>query len=247
MRTFSQELVDSIIDELADLNDYQACHIAPYSLISRAWVTRTQRQCFENILFNGSEQLEKWRGKIEPDPAGVSRHTRRLGLTNIATLETFETHIRAFTRVEEVEITECDFILSPSVVECFAPMGSSLVELLIGQRETTSSIITSLLAALPKLENFTAMEVKVTDDTDGAKLTSRVPFFEGLGGNSGAFYSHEHQIVPPDWIPPSARFSQLEIDLTYFLHKGRLVNQWLSSSCTTLTSLAIQGDISSKP
>ena len=244
MRTFPQELVDRIIDELADLNDYQTCHIAPYSLISRAWVTHTQRHCFEHILFDGPEELEKWRRKIEPDPAGVSRHARRLVLTDIATLETFETHIRAFTHVEEAEITECDFILSPSVVEYFTPMGSSLVELLIGEGETTSSIITSLLAALPKLKKFTALEVKVIDDADGANLTSRVPYFEG--GNSGAFYSHADQIGPPDWIPPSARFSKLQIDTIYFLHKAGLVNQWLSSSCTNLTSLAIHGDLSGK-
>ena len=239
--------MDRIIDELADLYYYRACFTPSYSLISRAWVTRTQRHFFEHTLFDGSKQLERWRRKIEPDPAGVSRHTRRLGLINIATLKTFETHIRAFIHVEEVEITECKFILSPLIVECFAPMGSSLVRLSISERKTTSSVITSLLAALPKLKRFSAYNIKVIDDTNGAKFTSRVPFFEG--GNSAVFCSHWDQRGPPgppDWIPPSAQFRKLTIDTTYFLHKAGLVNQWLSNSCANLTSLGIYGDIVGK-
>jgi len=237
MRTFPQELVDKVIDELADIDSDR---VAPYSFVSRAWVTRTQQHHFEWIYIDGWDELERWCRKIAPDPAGVSRHTHQLVLTNlnIRMLDGFEAHIRAFTRVEDLEITGCDSLLSLSVVECFAPMGSSLVELKISESPTTSHIITSLLAVLPQLKTFTAEDSKVIDDTGGTSVFIQVvPFFEG--NNSlvlGSSWEQEDPPGPPDWIPPSARFGDLEIDVAYFLHKAMLVNQWLSSSCTTLTS-----------
>ena len=244
MRTLPQELVDWIIDELADLNNYHA--FGQHSLISRAWVTRTQRYCFERVNFEGLEELEKWQRNIEPDPAGVSRHVRKLVLTRITSLEAFDAHIRAFTRVEVLTIVDCSFVLSPLVAKYFAPMGSSLVQLLIKELETTSGTIISLLATLPKLKNYVSNQVKVMDNTDRADLTVRVPFFKG--GNSALFYSHFDQWDPPGppgWIPPSARFSDLRICITY-LYKPGLFNQWLSNSSTNLTSLEIYGDLVGK-
>ena len=191
--------------------------------------------------------LERWRRKIVPDPAGVSRHTRELILAGIDMLEGFEAHIRAFTRVEAMDITGCKFLLSPSAAECFVPMGSNLTQLRTDDSETTSRAITSLLAGFPKLKDFNAENLKVTDDACGTNLISRIPFFEG--NNSARLCPHFDQQDPPgppDWIPPSARFGDLEIDTTYFLHKTALVNQWLSGSCTTLTSLTIFGDLDGK-
>ena len=75
-------------------------------------------------------------------------HFERHSIT--ARMEAFKAHMR-------------DFILPPLVVECFAPMGSSLAQLSIHGLETTSDAITSLLAALPKLKRFTADKVGVME------------------------------------------------------------------------------------
>jgi len=244
MRTFPQELADKVIDELAGID---RDHIAPYSLVSRAWVTRAQQHHFKCIFFNGTDGLRKWCRKIAPDPAGVSCHTRRLVLVdvNMSLLEDFEVHIRAFTRVEGLEIARCDsFLRSLSVVERLAPMGSSLVELRISRSPTTPHIITSLLAALPQLKSLITVACEVIDDTSGANsLTQVIPFFEGSNSlvlRSG--WEQRDPPGPPDWIPPSARFGDLKIDMTYFLYKAVLVNRWLSSSCMTLTSLTVHGN-----
>jgi hypothetical protein len=126
-------------------------------------------------------------------------------------------------------------------------MTSSLVKLPIGELEITSSVIAPLLAALPKLKEFAAKDAKVMGDADGADLIPRIPFFEG--GNSVVFHAYVNQQCPqgpPNWIPPSAQFSDLEIDVTYLVHKLGLVNQWLSNSGTDPISLAIRGDPRSK-
>ena len=114
MRTFPQELADKVIDKLAGIDINRA---ALYSLVSRAWITRTQQHHFEWIHFDGRDKLEKWCRKIAPDPASVSRHTHQLLFTSVNTLEGFEAHIRAFTRVEDMVIAGCDSLLSLSVVE----------------------------------------------------------------------------------------------------------------------------------
>lgn len=241
MRTFPQEIVDKVIDELPLYNGGTSYNV-PYSLVSKAWVTRTQKHCFRSIVLDVVDYLEKWGRNIAPDPAGVSRHTHELFLFNVDTLEDFEAHIHAFTRVKDLKIIQCKFLLSssPSIAEYFAPTCSNLTQLRIDLAETTSRIITSLLAGLPQLKHFTTLGLKVTDDTGGTNLVSRIPFFEG--NNSLVLHTHWEQNDspgPPDWIPPSARFENLEIDITYFLHKAASVNQWFSNSCTTLTSFSI--------
>ena len=123
------------------------------------------------------DDLEKWCRKIPPDP----RHARKLVLVEIDTLEGFEAHARAFTRVKNLQ---CNFLLLPSVVECLAPAGSSVILLDFDDSETTSS----------------------------------------------------------PYLLSSPGFGELEIDITYFMHKATLIDQWLSGSCTSLTSLAIYGD-----
>ena len=267
MQTLPQELLDTVIDELANLEGLKKLRglkkleglkklkslespdnrptrrIASYSLVSSAWVPRTRKHAFEFISFYGPEELKKWCKLIEPGPAGVSQHARYLVLSDINTLAGTETHIRAFTRVEWMQIRWCNFLLSPSVVECFTPMGS-LAELEIGRSPTTSRVITSILAALPRLERFAIQDSKTTGDTDGMNLPlPRIPFFEG--GNSLEVYSNPGRPDPPgplDWVPPSARFYHLGISARYFPHEAVPTNRWLSSSYTTLTSLLILGD-----
>ena len=249
MQALPQELVDMIIDELANTESLKRPdnlpnrHIVPFSLVSKAWVTRTQKHAFEFIIFDGPAELERWRESFEPDPAGVSRHARYLVFSNISTLGGTEAHIRAFTSVELMQIRAgCNFLLSPSVVECFAPMGN-LVELAIGASPTTSHIITSLLAAFPRLERFGIQDSTVRGDMDETDLLPRMPFFEG--GNLLQVYSNPDQPNPPgalDWIPPSARFNSLSISAGFFPHEALLVNRWFSNSYAILTSLAILGD-----
>ena len=135
MRTFSQELVDKVIDELTSFNIRPVYLTARYSLASRAWVIRNQKHVFEFIDFRGSEELEKWCRKIEPDPAG---HTRYPILDKISTPAGIKAHIRTFTRIEGMEINECNLLLLPPIVEYFVSMASSLTELKLSESPTTS-------------------------------------------------------------------------------------------------------------
>lgn len=76
-----QEIYDIIIDEVAEepepvlrVTTLRAC-----SLISRAWVNRSQGHLFSKIEFNREGALRKWRAKIGAD--GPSYHVTHLHLT----------------------------------------------------------------------------------------------------------------------------------------------------------------------
>ncbi|KAF9642337.1 hypothetical protein BDM02DRAFT_3273503, partial [Thelephora ganbajun] len=255
MKDFPQELVDEVIGRLFDIleedNPWQGfsrCFcprrhgISDYSLVSRAWVNPTQKHHFSILHLDSSNTTNKWRARIAPDPAGVSRHVRKLVLDDLdlSDFEGFEAHMRAFTQVKSLTVMGYEDASLYVTMECF-PMKSSLVELHVYELSATPLTITSLLAALPLLNCVEIYEFWVPDDETAPPTTTRIPFFEGA--NSLMLCSFDDQSYPEgslDWIPPSARFAHLDIDTECTLHHPDLVNQWLASSRETLIDLTIR-------
>ena len=186
--------MDRITDELAVLKLFWDRRIAPYPSVSS--LKDSRQDCFGHIEFDSLSALEDWRRETAPDPAGISQHTRVLGFLNIPTLEGFEEHMRAFTRVEHMKIIGGSF-LSPPVIDCLAPMGSSLTRLELFGLRTTSHAIVSLLAKLPQLKWLTSWCLEATGDIGGSNSVSRIPFFEG-DSTTLSYYSGVDQRGPPD-------------------------------------------------
>jgi len=223
-------VIDQLADPLQPFEEYTS--ISWYSTVSRQWLERTQKYHFESVLLRGRSGLDKWRAAIEPDPDGVSRHVRRLTWIRINTLEGLDSHIRAFVCVEALAFEGCNLLLSPSVVESLAPMGSSLVKLTIGYASTTYSIVTSLLAVLPRLRHLQARFLEFPGDRDTIGPPPKIPFFEDA--DSLDLLIEEDDDGSLDWIPASARFRDLRIDVASILNKSGRVKQWIASSARTL-------------
>ena len=242
MDTFPQEIVDMIIDQLANYilsSSGKPANISWYSTISRQRVARTQKYLFESVHFDSQSGLEKWCRAIEPNPAGVSRHVHELSLRRVHQLEGLDSHIRAFACIEALIFYGCDILLSPPVAKSFAPLRSTLVRLTIDSASTTYGIITSLLAALPHLRHLRAHLLDVFGDLDMIRLPPRVPFFEDADSLDlsvrGGLY---HKRI--DWIPPSAQFRDLRIDAPAILDKSGRVSRWIASSSKSLKFLSIK-------
>ena len=77
-----QELIDKIIDRIWDADDSPShTTTKAASLISRAWVDRSQHHLFHDIEFSFSgPYFAHWCDAVSPDPNGVSRHVRSLTL-----------------------------------------------------------------------------------------------------------------------------------------------------------------------
>ena len=236
MGILPQELLDMIIDRLEDRES--STRISHYSAVSRQWVERTQKHHFKRIEFNYPGDLEQWRTNIEPNPSGVSRYTHELAWCRIDKLKGFDEHIRAFTNVETIVLNDCRILLLPTLAESFAPMGSSLVRLEIDETSTTPYVITSLLAALPRLRQLRAHRLEIKDDPDTTVLPSSIPFFEDANDLDLFFVAVP---VSLHWVPPSARFRELRIDPLCILDEPERMEQWIVSSSECLEFLAIGG------
>ena len=259
MKDFPQELVDEVIDRLFDLvgrgNCYQgpskhyryrARHgISDYSLVSRAWVTPTQKHYFSCLYLDCSGTLKNWRARIAPDPNGVSRHVRKLVLDDInsSDFEDLKEHLCALGRLESLTVKDCSYALQFPSMEWFLPMRSSLVALRLSESSATSHTIASLLAVLPLLNRLEIYDFETPEDTGEANPPTHSPsaLFEGAGCLTlCSYFRLGYPEGSLDWIPSSARFVGLEVDMACAVRHPDLVNQWLASSRATLTSLKIR-------
>ena len=75
-----QELIDKIIDKIWDADDFPShATTKAASLVSRAWVDRSQHYLFHNIRFSTFRHpFRRWCDAVSPGPNGVSRHVRSL-------------------------------------------------------------------------------------------------------------------------------------------------------------------------
>ena len=246
MDTLPQELVDQIIDQLADQGESPSggrpTNISQYSTVSRLWVIPTQKQHFECVHFEGDRGLKKWRTKVKPDPSGVSHHVRKLSWGGVKDLEEFDSHIRAFTHVEAARLFRCSILSWLGAADAFASMGSSLVKLEIEESNAKYHIITSVLAALPHLRHLRARSLEVDkrgeEASEATKDPPRIPFFEDAKCFDLLLMDWTLR-EPLDWVPPSARVRDLRIDAICVLEESGPLNKWITSSARCLEFLTI--------
>ena len=248
MKTFPQELVDKVIDELyflvqqhcfsnplaPNFDYWRQYRISRYSTVSKAWVIRTQKYHFSSVYFDDPATLETWRTRIAADPAGVSRHVCELVVCSVepSELEDLREHLNAFVGIKSLALYNCNNVLQfPFIRGWFGSVGSRLTELRLSGLVAPQHTIVSLVAGLPLLRILDMFDLDFTEDADkmNPPTPPRIPFFDG----TNFFIS---TVTPLDWVPPSARFGRLTLDTPY-LEESDLVNQWFTSSSTTLTDL----------
>lgn len=240
MRDFPQELVDLVIDKLAEPSEPGEPHvqISDYSTISRQWCERVRKHHFDTIFFHYQPDVEKWRRAIEPDPSGVSRHVRKIIWLGVDSLLGFDEHLRAFTRVVDVMVADCGFFHSPFQLEFFGLLGSSLEKLEVTEAFIQVLPLAYFLAVLPHLRQLCFHNFSVLSyNTELVRYLPAIPAFESA--NSLDLSLRNYLPGNTDWIPPTARFSDLRIDVSCIYNNHGLVNQWLCSSAGSLEKFTI--------
>ena len=246
MRDFPQELTEIVIDRLAepDRSLPRIPHrISSYSLVSRQWVRGAQKHHFE-LLHLDSKGMDKWVTEIDPSPFGVSKHVRTLHLDSIESLDEFEDHIRALTKVKIAAFWCCDFFCCLDDVQLITRgLGGSLVDLELDCAQTTPEILVSLLAGLPKLCRFHALTLTVdVDERAPVPSTEGIRFFEG-GSDFRILLEDGSEPGQLAWVPPNAKFSSLGIGLSCMYHGTDLVDTWVRSSGETLRCFALDCNV----
>ena len=134
-----QELTDKIIDEVWDADDHVS-HAATKtaSLISRAWVDRSQSHLFHTIKFYTTDrQLGRWCNAVNPGPSGVSRHVRSLTIharssdgwfINEDFFERALPHFDSFRNIRALRVLNWNVTLFPLEVfaRCFTPFAEGI-------------------------------------------------------------------------------------------------------------------------
>ena len=239
MRDFPQELVDLVIDKLAE--SVPPAQISDYSTISRQWVEQTQKYHFDTVLFRGSAGIRRWRDTIEPNPSGVSRHIRRIRWRDLDTLMDFYNHICAFTRVVDMGITDCLFIHEGFQLAFLVPLGQRLERLDVTGESAILLPFAHFLSTLPHLRRLRARFLRIQNSyDDSARSLPTIPCFESA--NSLDLSLREYLPGNISWIPPTARFCDLRVDVECISVNHDLVNQWIRSSAQSLERFTVYDD-----
>ena len=134
-----QELIDKIIDGVWDADDspsHTTTKVA--SLISTAWVERSQHYLFHDIQFSVYDNyFTRWCDAISPGPDGVSRHVRSLTIQATAgdgqwvdgeSLERNLHFFDSFRNVQVLRIRHWDIEQFPPelLTRCFTPLTGSV-------------------------------------------------------------------------------------------------------------------------
>ena len=134
-----QELTDKIIDEVWDADDHVS-HAATKtaSLVSRAWVDRSQSYLFHTVRFYTTDrQFGRWCNAVTPGPTGVSRHVRSLTIharlsdgwfINEDFLERALPHFDSFRNLQALRVLNWNVTPFPPEVfaRCFTPFAEGI-------------------------------------------------------------------------------------------------------------------------
>jgi hypothetical protein len=252
MQNFPQELIDLVIDELAELEELEeelenklraTSRMSPYSTISRKWVKRTQFQIFKELYIPGQQYLHKWLTTITPDPHGISSHVKTVTWHEVNTLEGFDEHIRAFTRLDTAIFKDSKIFRYLNNVQPLTSFRSSLVHLVLDELTVSSEVMAQFLSFLPSLRRIDAYYI-TTDAHDIVKVSHpSIPFFETGRDFSLLNWGADNPLNLPGWIPPTARFSKLEISYNYLSRNPGVVNSWIASSRSILKNLNVNSGL----
>ena len=189
--------------------------------------------------------MNRWVATINSEESGVSKYVQTLYLSYIKSLEGFETHIQALTKVKNVGISSCPFFESPGDVRILTEgLGGTLVDLEMDETQTTPEILVSLLAGLPHLHTFYAVTLTVECDGNTGPIPSSegIPFFESGKGRFKVLLDDPTKPGQFCWVPPTARFSRVGFGMLSMSHDLEFINKLVASSRETLTHFVLEQD-----
>jgi len=202
-----QDLVDLIVDQLYDPTDYYHAerYLQATSLVSTAWVNRSQHHLFSTLELFDSRRIKRWCSRIKPDPDGVSRHVRVLAVGCLrfyadpnskllfSDIKPAMPHLTSFKNLQEFVLGHTD--LEGASLGVLAPLLSSSVGTLERLRwthrkpdicETWKDI--GIIANL--LPNLTYIDLSGYQDSS-SKIQIRLPADEGRSLAVKRFKFHE--------------------------------------------------------
>ena len=173
---FPQEIVDGIIDHLADDKTTRVVSLQGCSLVSSQWLYRSQKHLFHEMCFTNSH-FSKWCDVTQPGDRGPFPHVTSLlynasiNFTEARQLAQYHRHLSSFTNLQELQLraTPIYCFTEEELSMCFKQIGRSVRLVTLRACEMTVNDLVSFIRHFVKLEQLTVFDpvahIAVLDDS----------------------------------------------------------------------------------
>lgn len=162
---FPQEIVDEIIDHLADDKTTRFVSLRSCSLVSSQWLYRSQKHLFHEMRFT-SALFSKWCDVVRPGDSGPSPHVAILGYhagfneVEAKQLAQHHRHLSSFTNLQELQFRETPIhcFTEGELSTCFEQMGRSVRSISLRACEMTVNDLVPFVRPFAKLERLSIID-----------------------------------------------------------------------------------------
>ena len=167
---FPQEIVDGIVDHLADDKVTRVASLKDCSLASSQWLYRSQKHLFQKKWFTDAS-FSKWCEEIRPGDDGPSPHVTVLhyhaNFTDAEHLTKHHIHLSSFTNLQKLHLraTPIHGFTEEELSMCFKQMGCSVRSVSLRACKMTINDLVSFLRHFVKLERLSVIDPIVYSST----------------------------------------------------------------------------------
>lgn len=160
---FPQEIVDEIVDHLADDKTTRAASLQDCSLVSSQWLYRSQKHLFQKMWFTDTS-ISKWSEEIRPGDGGPSPHVTVLhyhaNFTEANYLAQHHIHLSSFTNLQKLHLraTPIHGFTEEEFSMCFKQMGCSVRSISLRACKMTINDLVSFMRQFVKLERLSIID-----------------------------------------------------------------------------------------
>ena len=184
---FLQEIVDEIIDCLADDKTTRAASLRGCSLVSSQWLYRSQKHLFRKIRFTDAT-FSQWCREIRPGDGGPSPHVTILhyhadySQALAMRLAERHRHFSSFTNLQKLHLREIpihDFT-DEELSMCFKQVGYSVRSVSLRACEMTINDLVSFVRHFIKLERLSIIDPFVYSSSTTLDDSTELPILGGV-------------------------------------------------------------------
>ena len=160
---FPQEIVDEIIDHLANDKATRPASLQDCSLVSSQWLHRSQKHLFYKMWFTDIT-FSKWSEEIQPGDDGPSPHVTILhfhaNFTEAEQLAKHHIHFASFTNLQKLHLraTPIHGFTEEDLSGCFKEMGRSVRSVSLRACKMTINHLVSFIRHFVKLERLSLID-----------------------------------------------------------------------------------------
>lgn len=244
MTNLPQELVDKIIDELAQFGSIYT--LRSCCLVQKRWVERSRRHLFKEITLYAMNHLRNWIKSIPLGPYGPYHHVRSLTyrqgpavLGPKQLLDLHPGHFTSFTKLESLQIFNLSLsrFTSTSMKKTFEPVGRFMRTLVVKDVVLTLNSLLMFLVHFPRLETLHLGD-NLTMVPEKKKQPPNLPSLTGGLVLASMGSVHKPFVLELSKLP--LRYSELDVEFRWNSEILNAISHLILTCSPTLEQLTLK-------